>query len=212
MEEIKSELLLSEKQRKNKKIGAKILLISLALIGLSLFVINFIHVTHKVDVNQNNIQSITLYQNGATSTELWKDTDETLFNKTISKFNSSYSKENLAFALFSGKLFHKEEIDYEFNTNVISNIAKKTNTESKYILFSYATEQQIMLNGEAYTSNDKSSISKKYMKVLIEVQNTQNLSEAKIYYINSSGNSNFYVTVNSTGEELYKFISNVFEQ
>ena len=60
-------------------------LIALAVVGLSLFVINFIPVTHKVDVNQNNIQSITLYQNSASSTELWKDTDEELFNKTIHK-------------------------------------------------------------------------------------------------------------------------------
>ena len=209
MQEINQNLLIDKKQ--NKKIGAKILLIALAVIGVMFIVINFVPVKYTLDVNQDNIQSITVYQNGAASSQLWSDTDETRFNKLVNKFNSTFSKDNLAYALFSGKLFEKEEITYEYTSSVVSKYATKTNSESKYILFSYAEDQQIMLNGKEYTSKELNSASKKYTKVLIEVQNTNTLTRTTLYYINASGNSYYQVTVNSTGAEMYDYISTLFE-
>ena len=118
--------------------------------------------------------------------------------------------DKFANAFFTGKLNNQEQISYNYQSNVISNVAKSSSSESRYILFTYSAEQQIVLNGKDYTSSELNSASKLYTQVLVEINNASNLTQSTIYYINSSGNSSFRVTFYSTGEKLYNLIEEFF--
>ena len=209
MEEINSKLLLNEKKFTNH-IFAKILIIVIAVIGLSLITLTFIPVKYNINIHLDNATKITLYQSGNASSEIYKDVKEEEFKKITKLFNSSFSVDKFANAFFTGKLNNQEQISYNYQSNVISNVAKSSSSESKYILFTYSAEQQIVLNGKDYTSSELNSASKLYTQVLVEINNASNLTQSTIYYINSSGNSSFRVTFYSTGEKLYNLIEEFF--
>ena len=209
MEEIKSELLLNNKKT-SKNIIAKILIILVAIIGLSLIILSFIPVKYNVNLHLDNATRITLYQSGKASSDIYKTEKEEDFNNIIKTFNNTFSKDIFANAFFTGKLNNKENIEYNYQYNAISNIAQKSNSESKYILFSYSQEQQIVLNGKDYTSSELNSASKMFNQVLVEINDASTLTKSTIYYLNSSGNTNFRVTFYSTGEKLSNLIDEYF--
>ncbi len=209
MEEIKSELLLNNK-KPSKNIIAKILIILIAIIGLSLIILSFIPVKYNVNLHLDNATRITLYQSGKASSDIYKTEKEEDFNNIIKTFNNTFSKDIFANAFFTGKLNNKENIEYNYQYNAISNIAQKSNSESKYILFSYSQEQQIVLNGKDYTSSELNSASKMFNQVLVEINDASTLTKSTIYYLNSSGNTNFRVTFYSTGEKLSNLIDEYF--
>ena len=209
MEEINSELLLNNKKT-SKNIIAKILIILVAIIGLSLIILSFIPVKYNVNLHLDNATRITLYQSGKASSDIYKTEKEEDFNNIIKTFNNTFSKDIFANAFFTGKLNNKENIEYNYQYNAISNIAQKSNSESKYILFSYSQEQQIVLNGKDYTSSELNSASKMFNQVLVEINDASTLTKSTIYYLNSSGNTNFRVTFYSTGEKLSNLIDEYF--
>ena len=190
MEEIKSELKLKHKFS-FKRILLKIFIILVALVGLSLISLTFIPVKYNVDIHKTE-----------------KEED---FNKIINTFNNTFSVDKLANVFFTGKLNNKEEISYNYQYNVEQNIAKKNKEQTKYILFNYDIEQQIMLNGKEYTTSELNSASKMYKQVLVEINNSSSISDCTIYYINESGNSYFRVNFKSSGKKLYELINTYFE-
>ena len=209
MEEIKKELLLNDK-KPSKHIILKVLIIAVAILGLSLISLTFIPVKYSVDLHTNSVSKITLYQSGNASSVIYKDFNNDDFNKILNTFKSSFSVDKFANVFFAGKLDNKEKIAYDYQSNAITNIAKLSKENTKYILLQYDDEQQIMLNGKEYTTSELNSASKTYTKVLIEINNASTLTQSTIYYINASDNTSFRVTFNTTGEKLYNLIDNYF--
>ena len=209
MEEIKKELLLNDK-KPSKHIILKVLIIAVAILGLSLISLTFIPVKYSVDLHINNVSKITLYQSGNASSVIYKDVNNNDFNKILNTYKSSFSVDKVANAFFSGKLNNSEKIAYNYQSNAIKNIAEKSTENTKYILLQYDEEQQIMLNGKEYTTSELNSASKMYTKVLIEINNASSLTQSTIYYITASNSTSFRVTFNTTGEKLYNLIDNYF--
>ena len=209
MEEISKDLIIEEIPNK-KNLLLKIIFIFIAVLGIALICLNFIPVKLDVSLPLNNVQSVAFYQNGGVSTQIWSDSDSEKFNTAINKIKNTLRTDNLAFALFGGKFWAKEEMHYNYQGGALSNIAMQASGETKYICLNFSQEQKIMLNGEEYTSNSLSSATKKYTKILIEINNAENLTKSKIYYITSSGSSSFYKTLLTSGEELNEYISTFF--
>ena len=206
MEEINKELLI----KKPKKILAKILIIFLAVIGLSLISLNYININLTRDFNKTEIDSIIMYRNGKSSSEFWNDIQKTTFDEILNKVSDSLQVDTLAHSFFSGKLFSSEKISSYNQSNAISGIAKKS-SESKYIQFNYSSEQNIKVNNQVYTSDELSKSSKTYNKLLIEINNSSTPKESKIYFINSNGYSYYYITLSTTGNQLNDYIENYFD-
>ena len=209
MEEIKQELML--KKKFSVRTLLKVLIIVVAVLGLSLVSLIFIPVKYSVNLHLNEATKITMYQNGNASSVIYKSDKAEEFKKIVNTFNSTYSVDKVANALFTGKIDNKEKIEYNYQSSVESNVAKSSSSESKYIMFSYDTEQQIILNGKEYTTSELNSASEMYRKVLVEINNSSTLTKSTIYYINESGNSSFRVTFYSTGNKLYELINTYFE-
>lgn len=209
MEQISNELLINELPRK-KNIGLKILFIILALMGVMLICLNFIPVNLKLDIYQNEVQSVAFYQDGGVSSQIWKSSNSEKFNEIMKKLNTTLRNDNLAYALFSGKINAKETISYSYRGNALSNIAMQSNKSTKYICLNFNEEKHILVNGKQYTSNELSSTSKKFVKALIEIKNNKTLTETTIYYINTNGHTSFRTTLYTSGSELFEYINNFF--
>ena len=85
MEEIKKELLLNDK-KPSKHIILKVLIIAVAILGLSLISLTFIPVKYSVDLHINNVSKITLYQSGNASSVIYKDVNNNDFNKILNTY------------------------------------------------------------------------------------------------------------------------------
>ncbi len=209
MEEINKDLIIEEVPSK-KNLLLKIMFIVIAVVGIALICLNFIPVKLAVNFNFDKVQSVSFYQNGGVSTQIWKDSNTEKYNQAVNKIKNTLRTDNLAYALFSGKLFAKDEIVYDYEPSILSNIAMNTNESVKYACLSFSEEQHIMLNGEEYNSNDLSSASKKYVKILIEINNNESLTSSKIYFINSNQASSFHIITQTSGSELFEYIKTFF--
>ena len=209
MEEIK-ELIIEEVPTNKSNIFLKIMFILIAVVGIMLICLNFIPVKLDVNLPLDKVQSIAFYQDGGVSTHIYKDSNSDNFNTAINKLKNTLRTDNLAYALFTGKLFANESIEYKYQSSALSNIAMQASGERKYVCLSFSEDHQIMLNGKEYTSNELSSASKKYNKILIEINNEENLTSSTLYYINSNQSTSFRVTIQTSGEEMNEYISNFF--
>ena len=210
MEEIKKDLVIEDVQTSKLNVFLKVLFIFIAILGIVLISLNFIPVKLEVNLPLDKVQSVAFYQDGGVSTHIYKDTNSEKFNTSINKLKNTLRTDNLAYALFTGNLFKKETIEYNYKSSALSNIAMQANGEKKYVCLNFSEDMQIMLNGKEYTSSDLSNASKKYNKILIEINNEENLTKSKIYYINSNGSTSFTVTILSSGEETNEYIATFF--
>ncbi len=195
------------KPKKNKVVNIllRILIVIIAVVGLSSTIICFIPKSYSVNLHDANITAAKIYKNGAEQSIVYKADNEDKFNEIYNAYKKTL-KTTVMEALMSGKLNTKEEIKYNYQYSVYTNLA--SSTTKSYIMFDYAETQKVVYRGSEFDDPNYAAVKiETYNQVLIEVSDSSSLEEFAIYYVNSAKNSSYKVTLPGIQHSLYEYIS-----
>lgn len=163
-------------------------------------------------VNEGAI-SIRLYKGKTTETvEIFDDRDE--YDRIMEFYKDSLQENTLA-SLFQGATGFDYSVKHEEVT--LSNITG--NTEGTYVLaFVYNEAKTLTINGEKYVNENANtekgeSTDVTYRELYVEVKNTANFTEYKVYVVGTANasKSNFTVSLIAHQSELYSFLGEIEE-
>lgn len=164
----------------------------------------------------DNFGAVSLYKDGDKIGNLYKNTEgnsehdrEVIAN--IMELHNSSVKDNLLSTIFQGTGSFEERVVYEESTtNCKDSVATKSGVVC--LVFDYVgNEQTLTINGTKYTHPEAKGEGKTivYTKIFMEVSNTQDFQQCKIYLADSSNKSNFQVEFLAHQSDLYDYLVNL---
>lgn len=194
---------------KNKNINLNKILSIVIVALIAIFAIGtlVLAVTPKnFNIGLNDPTSIKIHtSNQSINDSKWyKDAEDGVYNKIMELYNNSF-KTTLLNAMFKGVLVESASIKeggYQY-----------FNKLDNYIEFQYTDLQTIKINGKTYNPSN-SAINKNYVSVIIEVKDTNSLSQVNAYIRHGGENTNYsYSRINFTSyanqSALYDYITSL---
>jgi len=153
---------------------------------------------------------IEVYRGGSTEIGTFQSSSKE-YSDIMKLYNESLKENNLS-SLFQGvKGF---DVKVENKQNSVSNITN--NSEGKYVLnFIWEETQVLQINGKDYVNPDSNTAETvKYNHLYVEVINSVNYTEYKVYLVDYATSSSFttsywYVSVVAHQSNLYSYIANL---
>ncbi|MBQ3494244.1 MAG: hypothetical protein IJA69_02390 [Clostridia bacterium] len=137
--------------------------------------------SYNPEIDAPNIISITT-ASGQAEYDGGDDTNnKERFNELYKEYTEATS-ENFVSALFSGNMFYASRIEL---------LSSVPSFEGYKMMFKYAQEQTIMLNGKEYAHASASSVILKYDTVYFDVVDTDGIEKVNMYYkVTTTQNNN----------------------
>lgn len=149
----------------------------------------------EISINNSNAKE-SYYSNG-------DEEHKAVYVKVMKLYDESY-KQKIMSGIFSGTIFSKPVIVR--NGQSISNIL----SNGTFIVFNYADEQTLKLNGKDYTytySGGSTDSNIKYKTLYVEVKDTDSVTTFNIYVKNISSDYSYYrYSVQGKQADLYDYL------
>lgn len=196
----------SENSSKSKKIAKKIvgmsLLLALVAVIITIAVLSFVPQNYNFNFNAPDSIEIHTSNSNSTQNKIFVQKDSKVYNEIMKLYNESFSSKILT-SMLQGKLNKKIEVTEGYKS--ISSLS------GPYMVFCYSTSQKMTLNGKEYQPDIISD--NNYIEVVIEVNNSLNLTEINAYFkYRDTGLNNYsYVHFSTLAAQsnLYNYIENL---
>ena len=174
-----------------KTVTIAVLSVLLIAIIITIICLSTISKDYGFGFNKPYRLEISVDQNG--NQVLTKNSEQ--YSKIMDLYNESFKTSTMS-ALFSGKAFDSKEFKEEINS--VSTI-----TNNGYCLvFKYDTKQ---------TLNEKTTYSKEYDTIYIQVLDSEDFSLINAYLVNSSNSSSYYkYSTYASQSNLYSYLEENF--
>lgn len=189
-------------------------IVALCLIGiLAGTIIVFSCVNRDYNIKLEAPDFIQVQIDSSSNTEIYSKDDvdadrKARYEKVMDLYNNSF-KQKIMSGIFQGVLSTKAEIKREYKS--ISSIL----SSGTFVVFNYNDYQTLKLNGKNYEYKSGTVTEKniQYKKIIVEVKDTNAISDIKIY-VESKDNSdysNYHYIVKAKQSDLYKYLQENFK-
>ncbi len=185
-----------------RKILSIIAIVLLGVIAAGVIACSFI--PKQFNINLETPDYVVVWKDGVSEGVTYlKNSEE--YNQILEKYNASF-KSTVLSSMFQGKLFASPNIVDSYHT---LNLSTLISDDAIFIEFRYDTVKTVKFNGEEYSDSSDN----KYVSIMIEVLDSQNLSEIKAYVRYGEAGTNNYsyyrYTTYAVQANLFDYINEI---